>query len=106
MAQHEAISDHVPSVEVDSTREFIVAKRSGVGRGVVLVIDGTATELSGDTWSAFMTHFYGALSHHSMEDYREGTNLKYPVAYDFADEFFLGQELVAIKEFVDEHDLR
>ena len=106
MAEHEAINPNVPSVEVDSPREFLVAKRPGVGRGVILVIDGQAVEFSGDPWSAFQTHFYGALSNHSMEDYEEGTDLKYPVAYDFADGYFLGQELVAVKDFVDEHNLR
>jgi len=105
MAEHEAINPHVPNVEVDSLREFIVAKRPGIGRGVILVIDGEAVEFSGDEWSAFQTHFYGALSNYSMDDFREGTNLKYSVAYGFTD-YFLGQELVAVKEFVDEHNLR
>jgi len=105
MAEHEAINPNVPSVEVDSPREFIVAKRPGVGRGVILVVEGSAIELSGDAWSAFQTHFYGALSNYSMDDFREGDNLKYAVAYEFTDHF-LGQELVAIKQFVDEHGLR
>lgn len=106
MATHQAINDNVPCVEVDSPREFVVAKRPGVGRGITIVCDGTKVEMSGETWDAFLTHFFGALSAHDMDDYREGENLKYAVAYDFVDEYFLGQELVAIKEFVDEHDLR
>jgi hypothetical protein len=102
----QGISEHVPSRTVDeSMRYFVVAKREGVGRGIKLHIDGTTVELSGDAWSAFMTHFYGYMSNHDMDDYREGHNLKYPVAYEFTD-YFLGQELVAIKEFVDQHNLR
>jgi len=105
MAEHEAINPNVPSIEVDSPREFLVAKRPGVGRGVILVIDGEAIEFAGDAWSAFQTHFYGVLAPTPVAEYRENPQSEHSVAYDFADGYFLGQELAAIKDFINEHSL-
>lgn len=102
---HPDLSEHVPVQKVSDRMH--VAKREGVGRGVNFIVDGRLKiEAAGDSWSAFMSSFYGAMASASMEEYEENPDEHFSVAYDFVDGYFLGQELAGIKRFVDEHDLR
>lgn len=102
-AIHPDVSEHVPTKEVSD--RITVAKRAGVGRGLILVIDELAVTFSGDPWDAFIVRFF---SHRapSMEEYEENPDEEHRVAYEFVDGYLTGGEVVGIKEFVDEHKLR
>lgn len=105
MPVHPSISEHVPQLEVDeSPRDFALAKRAGVGRGLYVIHEGVAMEFSGEPYDAFLSMFLGPFAHHD-DEYSEHPDKEYGVAYDFVNEKFYGSELAAIEEFIEEHSL-
>lgn len=102
-AIHPDVSEHVPTKKVSD--RITVAKRAGVGRGLILVIDQLAVTFSGDPWDGFKMRFFGYRAP-SMDEYRDNPDEEHKVAYDFVDGYLTGHEVAEIKEFVDEHKLR
>lgn len=100
---HPDVSEHVPTREVSD--RLTVAKRAGVGTGMIIVIEELAVELSGQPWDAFKMRFFSYRAP-PTEEYENNPEEEHAVAYDFVDEYFTGEELAGINEFVEAHNLR
>lgn len=102
---HPDVSEHVPTKDVSD--RLTVAKRAGVGRGIWFILgEKHAVEASGNAWDAFCATFFGTLSATGPSDWEDNPEKEYSVDYDFVNQHFLGKELLGIKQFVDEHNLR